>query len=94
MAQTTQLAAATSAGTSSSIAVAAGAEAVIGLFVASGTLQAAGDQFRATVQQATPGAVNSIATLSAENPSCIVRGPNTFTVTKAVSLVAVGVFSE
>lgn len=94
MAQTTKLAATTSAGTSATIVVAAGAEAVIGLFAATGSLSAAGDMLTATVQQVTPGQPNSIAKLDASFPSCLVTGPNTFTVIKSASTVAVGVFSE
>lgn len=94
MAQTTRLAPTLLAATSSTIVVAAGAEAVIGLYVASGALSEAGDMLSATVQQVTPGSPNSIARLDASYPSCLVAGPNTFTVVKSRSTVAVGVFSE
>lgn len=94
MAQTTRLAPTLLAATSSTIVVAAGAEAVIGLFASTGTLSSAGEMLTATVQQVTPGQPNSIATLDASYPSCLVAGPNTFTVVKSRSTVAVGVFSE
>lgn len=94
MAQTTKLAAATAEGTSTTIVVDAGVQAVIGLFASVATLGEAGPNFAATVQQITPGTPNNITKLSAGNPSCLVSGPNTYQVVKPGSLVAVGVFSE
>lgn len=95
MAQTTQLAAGTTAATSANIVVASGAVAVVGIFTNSGTeLSAAGDNFFATVLQTTPGQPNRVAKLDASNPSITLSGPNTFTVVRNASNVPVGVFSE
>lgn len=93
MAQTVSLAPTVNDATSSNIVVAAGAEVVIGLYVATGQLSDAG-QFEATVTQVTPGAAVSVTKLSAATPSLVFKGPNTFAVVKPRTLVAVGVFSE
>lgn len=92
MAQTVQLAVGTSTAQSADITVAAGAEAVIGIYAGPGT-QLDG-QALAYVYQKTPGAANLVAELNSSNPSTIVRGANIVYVTRMKAGTAFGVFSE
>lgn len=95
MAQTVRLAPGTAAATSTDIVVAAGNEAVLGIYADTGLqLSAAGSSFYCTVLQVTPGAPNGVEILDATNPSVIVKGPNTYRVVRNSSAIAVGVFSE
>lgn len=91
MAQSTILAAATAAGTSSDVVVAAGASVTIGLFVASGGLP---PQDFALVYQDTPGGDNPLCELTGTKPTTVLSGPGTFRVVKGATSVAVGVFTE
>lgn len=92
MAQTVQLAVGTTIAQSSDIPIAAGAEAVVGIYAGTGTKL--DGQALAYVFQKTPGEANLVATLDSSNPSTIVRGANTVYVQRARALAAFGVFSE
>lgn len=95
MAQTVQLALGTTAATSSTIIVAANAEAVIGIYADVGQrIAEAGSAFSCTLVQVTPGADNQIGRLDAAQPTIIVRGPNSYKVVRPGAAVPVGVFSE
>lgn len=94
MAQAIILAAAKTAATSTDVVVAAGASAVIGLFVASGPIPAG---FGIALQVKTPGANDTIATLSSGSPRVLVSGPATYVaVRQDISAygVNVGVYSN
>lgn len=95
MAQTVKLAPGLTAATSTDIVVAAGAEAVVGIYADPGTtLGAAGVSYYCRVMQVTPGADNCVQNLDASTPSVIVRGPNTYRVQRSAAQTNVGVFSE
>lgn len=96
MAQTTILAAGSTDASSSDVVVAAGSNATVGMFVASGTLPT--DVSLAVVAD-TPGADIIIANLTTQQPAVVLAGPGTFRVVRTVgrllgSSVAVGAFSE
>ena len=92
MAQTTVLAAGTTAATSSDIVVAAGASVTVGLF----TADAGGipGNTSAQVYIDTPGSDRIIETLSGNRPTAVISGPGTFRVKRGVAVVSVGVFTE
>lgn len=95
MAQVVQLAPGLTVATSSDIVVAAGDEAVVGIYTESGTpLVNAGPSFFCALVQVTPGEPNRIDKLDAAQPSVKVLGPNTFRVIRSAARVNVGVFSE
>lgn len=93
MAQTTILAAANTAGTSSDIVVAAGAVVTVGIFsAAAGALPA---DVAMQVMQDTPGADNHAATLNNSRRTAVLTGPGTFRVRRpAYTGTAFGVFTE
>lgn len=93
MAQSTILAAAQTAATSSDVAVAAGSVVSVGLFC-SGTLPRGR---LATLMMDTPGADTPVAELSAAYPVHVLSGPGTYRVVRdniAHRGVDVGVFTE
>ena len=95
MAQSTILASAQTAGTSTDVTVAAGATAIVGMFAAAGVQIPEG--VRCTVLQDTPGNDNAIHFLTAQEPATIVCGPGVFRVWRpAITAygVNVGVFSD
>ena len=98
MAQSTILAAATTAGTSTDVAVAAGSTVTVGIFSATGNPLPASVQF--TVWIDTPGADQRIAVIgsstSADATTAIqLAGPGTYRVTRPVYTgEAYGVFLE
>lgn len=95
MAQTVQLALGTAPGTSSDIVVAAGAQAMIGIYADTGVaISAAGQAFRCDVLLLTPGEPHAIDRLDAAKPTVIVQGPGTYRVRRNAAQVSVGVFSE
>lgn len=92
MAQSTILAAGTSAATSSEIVVAAGATVTVGMFVASGSLP--GQPL--AVMQKTPGGTIRVASLTPSRPSIAISAPGTYVVTRDNNTggVSVGAFLE
>jgi Ni,Fe-hydrogenase I small subunit len=95
MAQSTILASAQTAATSSDVVIAAGASAVVGIFAAAGVQIPEG--VRCTVLQDTPGNDNAIKFLTAQEPTTVINGPGTFRVWRpAITAygVNVGAFSE
>lgn len=96
MAQTTILAAAQTAGTSTDITVADGSSVKVGLFAATGTGPIPA-KVLATVYEDTPGDDNPIAQLSGANPTVVLTGPGTYRVSRpsiAHLGVDVGVYTE
>lgn len=94
MAQSTILAAGTSAATSTDVPVAAGDVASVGIFVATGDIPR---EARCEVRMDTPGADVTLAVLTRENPTTVVSGPGTFRVARVTvgrEGTSVGVFSE
>ena len=94
MAQSTILAAGTSAANSTDVTVAAGAVVSLGIFVASGDVPR---EALAEVLMDTPGADVVVAELTREHPVTAVSGPGTFRVARRTvgrEGTAVGVFSE
>lgn len=94
MAQSTILAAAKTAATSTDVAVAAGVTVTIGIF--SATYDRCPHDAIFTVYQDTPGADNVVTTLTDERRSVVLSGPGTFRVGRVAYSVgtAFGVFSE
>lgn len=92
MAQSTILAAGTTAASSSDIVVAAGATVSIGMFVASGSLPAQ----PLGVFQKTPGGNIRVASLSSSRPSIAINAPGTYVVSRDTNTggVSVGAFLE
>jgi hypothetical protein len=91
MAQATILAAGTTAATSTDVAVAAGANATVGIFVASGDIP---HSVQLGIWADTPGGDVLIDTLNALKPAKVITGPGTFRVVRGVTEASVGVFSE
>lgn len=92
MAQTTVLAAGTTAATSTDIVVAAGASVTVGLFVATGGIAVSGPV--GEVWADTPGADIPVATLSVDKPATVISGPGTFRVKRLATSQAIGVYTE
>lgn len=92
MAQNTTLAAATAAGTSTDIVVAAGAQVTVGLYTTS-TDGLPGDA-RINVFIDTPGEDKLVFQLTPNDPVRVITGPGTFRGTKPASAVAYGLFHE
>ena len=92
MAQSTILAAGTSAANSSDIVVAAGATVTVGMFVASGNLPAQ----PLYLFQKTPGGSVRVAQLSATRPSIAISAPGTYFVARDTNTggLSVGAFLE
>lgn len=90
MAQNTNLAPQTAAGTTTADIVATG-PCLIGLYVATGSVPL---DVTANVFADTPGADLPVASLSGASPLVALTGPATYRVVKSLSSVAVGVFSE
>lgn len=96
MAQTTILAAAQTAGTSTDITVADGQTVKVGLFAATGTGPIPA-RFVATVYEDTPGDDNPVVQLHAGAPTAVLAGPGTYRVVRpsiAHLGVNVGVYTE
>lgn len=96
MPQTTILAAGSTDASSSDVVVAAGSNATVGMFVASGTLPT---DVTLAVTMDSPGVDITIANLTPQEPAVVLAGPGTFRVVRTVgrllgSTVAVGAFSE
>lgn len=93
MAQTTVLAAATTAGVSTEIVVAAGAQVTVGIFsAAAGTLP---EGLPFAIEQDTPGADNVADYLHNHRRTTVLSGPGTFRVRRpAYAGTAFGVFTE
>ena len=94
MAQSTILAAAKTAATSTDVTVGSGSTVTIGLFSSAYDRVPAGAIF--TVYQDTPGADNVVTTLTDERRSVVLSGPGTFRVGRVAysTGTAFGVFSE
>jgi hypothetical protein len=91
MAQTTILAAATAAGTSTDVVIAAGATVTLGVFTATDSVP--GNE-GAAVYADTPGSDLVIAELTGSHPVLQFVGPCTLRVKKGETSAAIGVFSE
>lgn len=96
MPQTTILAAGSTDASSTDVIVAAGSNATVGMFVASGTLPT---DVTLAVTMDSPGADITIANLTPQEPAVVLAGPGTFRVVRTVgrllgSTVAVGAFLE
>lgn len=94
MAQTTILAAAQTAATSSDVTVAAGSVLTIGLFTSSGPVPSG---VEIDVRIDTPGADNFVAKLTHANQATVLTGPGTFRAYRrniAAYGVNVGVYTE
>ena len=92
MAQTTILAAGTTAATSTDVVVAAGGSVTIGLFVATGVFNISGSI--ATIFIDSPGADVPVASLSTDSPTTVIAGPGTFRVVRSAVSQAIGIYSE
>ena len=93
MPQSTILAAAVTAATSTNVTLASGVSAILGIFSATPNAVPAGVAF--TVLQVTPGADNVIASLGAGSRSSLVTGPGTYRVRRAAYTgAAFGVFAD
>lgn len=92
MAQTTILAAGSTAATSSDVPVAAGSVASIGIFSAAGIPRGV----ELAVMMDTPSLDAQIGKLTAEDPAIVLSGPGTFRVVRSAlaDSVSVGVYSE
>ena len=93
MAQTTILAAGTSAATSTDVTIAAGAQKTVGVF-ATGGIPPSIELF---VRMATPGGDNQVARLSSANQTTMLVGPGTYRVARkdiSATGVAVGVYLD
>lgn len=92
MAQSTILAAGTTAATSTDVVVAAGASVTVGLFAATELTLQAGAVL--TVMIDTPGADNIVQVLDNTQRQVQLFGPGTFRVKRPVTPAAFGVFLE
>lgn len=93
MAQTTILAAGTTAATSTDIVVAAGDTATVGIFAASS--ERLPSDVRFSIMLDTPSTDIQVAALSDVEPVQVISGPGTFRVTRpAYTGEAYGVFTE
>lgn len=93
MPQSTILAPGTTAATSSDIVLAEGKSAIVGVFAATDAGFSGSVQFHIT--QKTPGADNSVASLSNHSRATVLVGPGTFRVKRpAYTGSAFGVFLE
>lgn len=90
MAQTTILAAGTSAATSTDILVAAGASVTVGLFSAA----AIPPEVRLQILIDTPSADDVVGVLTGAEPVMVLSGPGTYRVSRPLIGVSVGVFTE
>jgi hypothetical protein len=92
MAQNTILTAATAAGTSTDITVAAGATVTLGIYTTdAGGLP--GDSYL-LVYQDTPGEDKFLFHVAPNEPSKVITGPGTFRCKKPASSVAYGAYTE
>ena len=91
MAQSTILAAGTTAAVSSNISVAAGTSIIVGIFVDSGNIP---NGVQLNLVMDTPGQDVSIAKLTTSTPAVLLTGPGTFRVIRAAITTAVGSFTD
>ena len=91
MAQSTILAAGTTAAQSTDVVIIAGVPKVVGLFVATGALDPG---VECVVALKTPGADTVIGKLSKTVPAIQLSGPGTYRVIRKAVTVAVGVYLE
>ena len=95
MAQTTILAAAATAATSSSFTVAAGAFVTVGIFSANGQQDRLPATAQFSVLQSTPGGSNVVTNLNNDKRSVVLIGPGTFTVARtAYTGTSFGAFTD
>jgi len=80
MAQTTILASAQTAATSSDVTVAAGANATVGIF-ATGQIPTG---VQVGIYEGTPGSDNLVDTLDFDQPAKVIAGPGTFRLKRGV----------
>ena len=91
MTQTTILAAAATAATSTDVAVAAGGVATVGIFTAAGSPEA---NMQASLMIDTPGGDVLYCYLTGTNPVVVLSGPCTARVYRPASAKSFGAFSE
>lgn len=92
MAQTTILAAGTTAATSTDVAVAAGASVTVGIFTASAS--GIPGNTGVTVYIDTPGNDVVAAELTGNKPTAVISGPGTFRAVRGVVGTSLGVYTE
>ena len=92
MAQSTILAAGTTAATSADVVVASGATVTIGIFAGTGDFSVSGPIVQ--VMADTPGADVAVATLSPASPTAVIAGPGTFRAKRSAVPQSIGIYTE
>lgn len=92
MAQTTILAAGTTAATSTDVVVAAGATVTIGIFTAAASGIPGNEGVKVYID--TPGNDQLEVRLSGSKPTRVISGPGTFRAKRGVTTTSIGVFTE
>lgn len=92
MAQTTILAAGTTAATSTDVVVANGASVTIGIFTASAAGIPGNEGVAVYID--TPGADMVEVELTGKRPTRVISGPGTFRAKRGVTVTSIGVYTE
>lgn len=92
MAQTTILAAGTTAATSTDVVVAAGATVTIGVFTAAASGIPGNEGVQVYID--TPGNDQYAVSLTGNKPTQVISGPGTFRAVRGVTTTSLGVYTE